>query len=66
MNRCKVAPCFAWNDGKSCVASSCRFSHVCSKCGGDHHKPACLPPIESSPVPASMHDRGPFETVVCS
>ncbi len=43
--RRKVAPCFAWNDGKPCVASPCRFSHVCSKCGGDHRKPACLLPI---------------------
>ncbi len=53
VKRRKVAPCFTWNDGKPCVASPCRFSHVCSKCGGDHRKPACLPPIESSPVPAS-------------
>ena len=34
--RCKIATCYAWNDGKTCIATPCRFSHVCSRCGGDN------------------------------
>ncbi len=51
--RRRVAPCFAWNDGKLCASTPCRFSHVCSKCGGDHRKFACTPPVESASGPAS-------------
>ncbi len=51
--RRRVAQCFSWNDGKTCASTPCRFSHVCSKCGGDHHKSACPPPAESSSGPAS-------------
>ena len=51
--RRKVAPCYAWNDGRPCVATPCRFSHVCSKCGGDHRKSVCPPPVESSSAPVS-------------
>ena len=36
----KVAACYAWNDGKPCGSSPCRF---CSKCGGDHKKSICPP-----------------------
>ena len=51
--RRKVAACFAWNDMKSCVVTPCRYSHVCSRCGGEHRKASCPPPSESSPAPAS-------------
>ena len=39
--------CFAWNDG-ACVAASCRFEHVCSRCHGGHRRSSC-----GSGVPAS-------------
>ena len=43
LKRRKVAACYAWNDGKPCGSSPCRFSHVCSMCGGDHKKSVCPP-----------------------
>ena len=52
--RRRVAPCFAWNDGKSCVATPCRYSHICSRCGGEHRKTSCPPPPTDNPsVPAN-------------
>ncbi len=39
--RRRVISCFAWNDGRSCAAVPCRFQHICSRCGGEHKKPAC-------------------------
>ena len=38
--RRRAAACYAWNDGRACVASPCRFAHICARCGGDHRKPA--------------------------
>ena len=33
--------CFAWNDG-NCSNLSCRYSHMCSRCGSrDHRRPSC-------------------------
>ena len=49
----KVAACYAWNDGKPCVSSPCRFSHVYSKCGGDHKRSVCPPTGEFYAGPPS-------------
>ncbi len=43
LKRRRVTACFAWNDGRACVAIPCRFQHICSRCGGDHKKSACPP-----------------------
>ena len=52
--RRRVAPCFAWNDGKSRVATPCRYYHICSRCGGEHRKTSCPPPPTDNPsVPAN-------------
>ena len=52
--RRRVAPYFAWNDGKSCVATPCRYSHICSRCGGEHRKTSCPPSLTDNPsVPAN-------------
>ena len=45
----KLAACFAWNDGKACVSTPCRFSHICARCGSDHKKSAC-PAVKESPA----------------
>ena len=39
--RRKLAPCLTWNDGRSCVATLCHYSHVCSRCNGEHRKTPC-------------------------
>ena len=49
--RMRAAACYAWNDGRACVASPCRFAHICARCGGDHRKPACS--LAESSVPPS-------------
>ena len=51
--RRKLAACYAWNDGKNCVSTPCRFSHVCSRCGGDHRKSLCPPTGEGPAVTPS-------------
>ena len=51
--RCKLAACYAWNDGKNCVSMPCRFSYVCSRCGGDHRKSLCPPTGEGPAVTPS-------------
>ena len=38
--------CFAWDDGRNCVSTPCRFTHVCFRCGGDHRKGQCGPAAE--------------------
>ena len=47
--RRRAAACYAWNDGRACVASPCRFAHICARCGGDHRKPACSLAESSGP-----------------
>ena len=39
--RRRAASCYAWNDDRPCVATPCHFGHICTRCGGDHCKPAC-------------------------
>ena len=52
--RCRVASRFAWNDRKSCVATPCRYFHICSRCGGEYRKTSCPPPPTDNPsVPAN-------------
>ena len=46
--RRKLLACFAWNDAKPCVATPCRFAHVCSRCGGEHKKGLCTQAQEAS------------------
>ncbi len=41
--------CYAWNDGRPCVSLPCRFSHVCSRCGGDHARRSCHASEASAP-----------------
>jgi len=53
VKRCKLAPCFAWNDEKSCTATPCHYSHVCLRCSGEHRKTSCSPPMENPSVPVS-------------
>jgi hypothetical protein len=38
--------CYAWNDGKPCTNTPCGFSHICSRCGGNHKRgdPSCTSP----------------------
>ena len=50
--RRRTMACFAWNDSRSCVSSPCRFSHICSRCGGEHRKSSCPPTGESPSVPS--------------
>ena len=38
--RQRKGACFLWNDGK-CSSARCRFDHVCSRCFGNHRRPAC-------------------------
>ena len=45
----KVQACFAWNDGRACASMPCRFSHCCSRCGGEHARRFCAPAVEGSP-----------------
>lgn len=34
--------CYRFNKGEKCVyAEACRFSHMCSKCGGEHPMTQC-------------------------
>ena len=49
--RWKAAACFAWNDGRACAATPCRYVHSCSRCGGDHRKSACVPAVEGQHGP---------------
>ncbi len=35
--RRRVIACFTWNDGRPCAVIPCRFQHICSRCGGEHH-----------------------------
>ena len=51
--RRKLAACYAWNDGKNCVSTPCRFTHVCSRCRGDHRKSLCPPTGEGPAVTPS-------------
>ena len=37
----KGGACYAWNDGNPCKQTPCPFTHVCSKCGGQHKRSAC-------------------------
>ena len=50
--RRRSAACYAWNDGRACVASPCRFAHICARCGGEHKKPVCPLAGESSGPPS--------------
>ena len=34
--------CDRWNSGKFCANSTCKFDHVCNKCGRDHPAVRCL------------------------
>ena len=52
--RRKSAACYAWNDGRACVASPCRFAHICARCGGEHKKPVCPLAGESSGPPSGL------------
>lgn len=42
--RSRKGACYGWNDGK-CVTQHCQYEHVCSRCYGDHRRPAC--PLEA-------------------
>ena len=33
--------CFRWNKGGPCSGSTCRFSHQCGSCGGNHREVNC-------------------------
>ncbi len=40
---------FAWNDGKPCTSTPCRFAHCCVRCGGDHTRRYC-PLMSDAPL----------------
>ena len=44
--KCKGMVCFAWNDGRVCASVPCHYQHMCSRCGGDHLKLACMHPSQ--------------------
>jgi hypothetical protein len=35
-------PCFRYNKGNCTFFPKCKFSHICSKCGGQHPQIRCL------------------------
>ncbi len=41
--------CFAWNDGRPCTSTPCRFAHCCVRCGGDHTRRYC-PLMSDAPL----------------
>lgn len=49
----KMMVCFAWNDGRLCASTPCRYQHVCSRCAGDHRKSACSAVSEGQPSSAT-------------
>ena len=48
----KFGSCWAWNEGKSCKASPCKYKHTCSNCSADH-KAADCPSKSGSQVKSS-------------
>ena len=51
----RVAACFAFNDGRACAATPCRYQHICSRCSGDHRRSACGYTGEGSLQSSSSH-----------
>ena len=41
--------CDRWNSGKLCANGTCKFDHVCNKCGRDHPAIRCLRKEVTSP-----------------